>query len=94
MMHFWHVICACLNLCLHSATSVVSRLAVRTFAPGRAVVRSHHSTLALSPWCSADRLPNCRGSGTVDVVYLDESLRVFRSKGSVAVQMRADLLQC
>ena len=34
-----------------------------------------------------------RGSGTVDVVYLDDSLRVFRSKGSVAVQIRADLLQ-
>lgn len=34
-----------------------------------------------------------RGVGTFEVLYLDDSLRIFRSFGSYAVQVRRDRLQ-
>ncbi len=38
-------------------------------------------------------LPFIRGSGTFEVMYLDNELRVFRSGASYAVQVKASALE-
>ena len=53
-----------------------------------------HVTPILLKQVIASAIGGRRGSGLVDVMYLDETVRVFRdSRGGVAVQIRADKLQ-
>ena len=73
----------------HCAGLVRAQLSVQPFRDIPATSCSHKLVL---PVAIDARMTVRRGSGEVDVVYLDDSLRVFRSKGSVVVQVRADLL--